>query len=305
MDAMENLKIGHINDEENGTGISVFLFEQGARGACWICGAAPASHELAALDPDNSVPNLHGLVFTGGSAYGLYAAKGVMTYLAERGIGHPTLQGVVPIVPAAAIYDLNYKKAIAPTAQQGYEAACSASLDNTQSGRIGAGTGATVGKLIPNKFSMTSGVGRGEISLNNGVTVISYAVVNSVGDVRKSDGEIVAGACEQDGTFANCEQYLLSGQAERDLFAHSNTTLAVVFTNAKFDKSELKRIGKMALAGMARAIVPIFTRYDGDILFCVSVGNEVASEITIGALAAEAVRNAILDGVKNSSRVDL
>lgn len=296
---MQGLKIGHYSHPENGTGISVFLFEKSAVGSYWISGSAPATHELVVLDPDNSVPHLNALVLTGGSAYGLYAAQGVMTYLTERKLGHKTRHGVVPIVPAAAIYDLAYKNAEPPTAQDAYEACLKAQEDNIELGRVGAGTGATVGKLIPTAHHMTGGLGRAEMTLPDGIQVIAYAVVNCVGDVRNAQNQIIAGA-KLDGRFADCEQYLLSGQGEKDLFAHANTTLVAIFTNATFQKGELKRIAKMATAGMARAISPIFTRYDGDILFCVSLGDKVVSELTIGTVAAEAVRLAILEAVKHS-----
>lgn len=298
---MKGLKIGHATNEEYGTGLSVFLFEESAVGAYWICGSAPATHELVVLDSDNSVPKLNGLVLAGGSAYGLYAAKGMMRYLTERGIGHPTPHGVVPIVPAAAIYDLAYKQAMPPSEEEAYQACLTASENNTQSGRIGAGTGATIGKLIPTAKAMHGGFGLAQLRLTNGILVNAYAVVNGVGDVRDAASRIVAGACDEHGHFANCEKYLLSGQGEKDLFAHGNTTLVVVVTNAQFSKGELKRIAKMATAGMGRAIAPIFTRFDGDILFCISVGDQLASELTVGTMAAEAVRLAILDAVKESS----
>lgn len=299
---MQGLKVGHFTNEKAGTGVSVFLFERPTVGTYWICGAAPASHELAALDPDNSVPGLHGLLLAGGSAYGLHAAAGVMQYLTERGIGHPVPHGVVPIVPAAAIYDLAYKAAQPPTAAEAYQACLDAQENNTESGRIGAGTGASIGKLIPSAKYMSGGLGRAEIELAQGIHVLAYAVVNCVGDVRDATDNIIAGACYDKNKFANCEKYLLSGQGEIDLFkhAHANTTLVAVFTNVKFSKSELKRIAKMALAGIARAIAPIFTRFDGDILFCVSVGEQIASELTVGTIAAEVVRRAIIDAVKDA-----
>ncbi len=297
---MQGLKIGHFTHHDLGTGVTVFLFEHPAVGAYWICGSAPASHELHVLDPDNSVPHLHGLTFAGGSAYGLYAAKGVMTYLTERGIGHPTPHGVVPIVPAAAIYDLTYKSPLPPSAEDAYQACLHAKENNKASGRIGAGTGATIGKVVLHANPMHGGLGYAEVSLPSGVKVSAYVVVNAVGDVIDATGSIVAGAKYENGEFANCEKYLLSGRAEIDLFSHSNSTLVALFTNAKLTKDELKRIGKMAIAGMARAVSPIFTRYDGDILFCVSIGEHRFSELTIGAMAAEAVKLAIWDAIKNS-----
>ena len=299
---MHGLKIGHYSDDEQGTGVSVFLFEDSAAGGYWICGSAPATHELAALDPDNSVPRCHGLVLSGGSAFGLHAAAGAMQYLHEKKIGHPVPSGVVPIVPAAAIYDLSYRKEAFPTAGQAYEACKRATEDNHQRGRVGAGTGATVGKLIPFAKSTTSGIGRVVLSQSDGLEVVAYVVVNSVGDVR-DHGKTIAGARDAHGQFADCEKFLLSGQAESELFANSNTTLAAVFTNAAFNKDESKRIAKMAAAGMARAISPVFTRFDGDIVFCLSVGQMSASELTVGAMAAEAVRLAILDAVKEAEIV--
>lgn len=296
---MDGVKVGHFTDNVAGTGVSVFLFEKSAVGAYWLCGSAPATHEIAVLDPENSVPNLHGLVLAGGSAYGLYAAKGVMTYLTERGIGHPTPHGIVPIVPAAAIYDLSYQQPLAPSAENAYQACLSATENNQRRGRIGAGTGATIGKIIPNTKRMSAGLGFAEIHLANGIQVLAYAVVNTVGDVLNAAGEIVAGAILPNGNFANCEKYLLSGQAEIDLFNHANTTLVAIITNAKLAKPELKRIGKMAVAGMARAISPAFTPFDGDIVFCVSVGDKIVSELSVGTMAAKAVQLAILNAVKD------
>lgn len=299
---MKGLKVGHVGNAEHGTGVSVFLFEETATGAYWICGSAPASHEIAALDPDNSVPHLHGLVFAGGSAYGLFAAQGVMTYLTERGIGHPTIHGVVPIVPASAIYDLTYKKPLPPTASDAYQACVSAQENNHARGRIGAGTGATVGKIIPNAKFMSGGVGYAELKLSDGAVVMAYAVTNSVGDILDEKNNIIAGARGEQGEFLNCTRYLLSGKIEKDFFKKmkGNTTLLVVITNAQFSKMDLKRLAKMAIAGMARAVSPSFTRFDGDILFFISIGDKVVSDLTIGSMAAEVVRLAIVNSVKDA-----
>lgn len=297
---MENLKVGHFSHQENGTGISVFLFEQAAVGAYVLSGSGPASHELAPLDPETSVAYLHALVLSGGSAYGLFAAHGVMRYLTEHEIGLKLPHGVVPIVPAVAIYDLGYKKAIPPNEADAYQACLNAVENNTASGQIGAGTGASVGKTVPNAKRMTGGIGYAELSLPNGVKVCAYVVVNSVGDVIDQQGNIVAGAKLQNGEFADCTKFILSGAEDPLFFKPSNTTLAAVFTNAKFTKSELKRVSKMAIAGMARAISPVFTCFDGDILFSISVGDKKASVLTVGTMGAEVVRLAILDAVKNA-----
>jgi L-aminopeptidase/D-esterase-like protein len=294
---MQGLKVGHFTSSEKGTGVSVFLFDCPAQGAYVICGSAPASHELAALDPDNSVPHIHGLMLSGGSAYGLYAAQGVMRYLTEQGLGHPVPHGVVPIVPAAAIYDLYYKQPEPPTAEEAYQACLSASTTNTDQGAIGGGTGATVGKLIPQAHCMKGGLGRAQVTLPDGVEVIAYAITNCVGDIRDETGTLIAGAQYADGQFAHTEAYFLAGNGAADLFAAANTTLVAVFTNAQFSKAALKRIAKMAVAGFGRAIAPVFTHYDGDMVFCVSLGEKSAAELAIGTVAAEVVRRAIVNAV--------
>lgn len=294
---LAGLRIGHFTHKTHATGLTVFLFDRPAVGAYWIAGSAPATHELVVLDPDNSVIEVNALVLSGGSAYGLFAAKGVMQYLTERGSGHPTRHGIVPIVPAAAIYDLAYQSAIPPSSQEAYQACLEATENNIKTGRVGVGTGATVGKLVPHAKHMTGGLGRAELTLKNGVKVIAYAAVNCTGDVRNLQGEIIAGACNEKHEFVDCEKYIVSGEAEEALFHNQNTTLVAVFTNAKFTKSDLKRIAKMAISGLARAISPVFTRYDGDLLFCISIGDLVASELTIGTMAADAVRLAIINAV--------
>lgn len=303
---MQGLKVGHFTKTESGTGATVFLFDGPARGGYLICGAGPASHELAPLSPDTSVQSLHALFFSGGSAFGLYAAKGVMQYLVERDIGLTLPHGVVPIVPAAAIYDLAYKAPQVPTDEEAYQACVTASADDVSSGRIGAGTGATVGKIVPEAMRATAGIGRAVLTLADGLEVVAYAVVNAIGDVGDDKNNIVAGARFNDGQFANCEKYLLKGSVSPQMFrhqSHHNTTLVAVFTNAHFNKSELTRLAKMAIAGMARAIKPIFTCFDGDILFCVSLGDIEAPLLRVGTLAAEAVRLSILDAVKTNEVV--
>ena len=300
---MRGLKIGHFSNHEQGTGVSVFLFEGQATGAYWICGSAPATHEIAALDAASSAPHCHALVLAGGSAYGLHAAAGAMRYLGERGIGHPVPTGVVPIVPAAAIYDMAYRDAHIPSADNTYDACVAASEENTARGRIGAGAGATVGKLIPDAHCMTGGLGRAVLTQTDGLEVIAYVVVNSVGDIRDQQ-TIVAGARDQQQQFADCEKFLLAGHDEIELFSATNTTLAVIVTNASLDKGAGTRIAKMASAGLARVISPVFTRFDGDIVFCMSVGDAQASELTVGVMAAEALRLAVLDAVRESEIVN-
>jgi L-aminopeptidase/D-esterase-like protein len=295
---MQHLRIGHYTNKEDQTGVSVFLFEKPVQGVYHLCGSSPASHELHPLELENSVNTVDGLVLTGGSAFGLNCVAGVMQWFKEKNRGVKTPFGNIPIVPAAAIFDLGIGTDRGPTADEAYQACKVAIENNIEQGRIGAGTGATVGKLIPNKNKMSGGLGFAEITLADGLSVIAYVVVNCCGDVRDNE-KIIAGACFSSKEFINCEQYILSGK-KHETHLSFNTTLAAIFTNAAFSKMELKRIAKIAVAGLARAISPVFTQYDGDIIFCFSMGEKEACELTVGTMAAEAVRLAIINAVKDS-----
>jgi L-aminopeptidase/D-esterase-like protein len=297
---MDFLKIGHLTQEEEGTGATVFLFDRPAPGAYTLCGSAPASHELHTLDLDAIVPAVDGLVFLGGSAFGLPAVDGAMQWFKEQGRGYSTPHGNIPIVPAAGLYDLAVKKAVAPKADGVYQACVQAVANNALNGCVGAGTGASVGKLMMSAKRMSGGFGQAELVLSNGVKVLACVVVNSVGDIWDTKGHILAGARVANGVFGDCTQYLLSGGQDDIIKETSNTTLVAVFTNVLFSRSELKRMSKTAISGMARAISPVFTCYDGDIVFCFSLGKEKASEQVVGTMAAEAVRQAIINAVKNS-----
>lgn len=294
---MQSLKVGHYTNTQDATGLTVFLFDVPAVAAYHLCGSSPATRELHMLDFEANNSEINGLVFTGGSAFGLGAVDGVMRFLNEKGCGKRMPHGgVVPIVPAASIYDLAMGNFAMPTADDAYQACVIAQEDNTETGCIGAGTGATVGKLVPGASRMSGGFGFSNIALGNGLCVAAYALVNAVGDVRDSSGQIIAGARLQHGAFANTEEFLLEGGNEA-YAASANTTLVAVFTNARFNKIELKRIAKMATAGMARTISPVFTRYDGDIVFTSSMGELNASELTVGTLAVNAVQRAIINAV--------
>lgn len=300
---MHSLRVGHFTNEAQGTGATVFLFEQPAVGAYWLCGSSPASCELDTLALGAFVTHINGLVLTGGSAFGLGATTGVMRWLSEQGWGWSVPHGIVPIVPGAAIYDLAVKTPVFPTTEDLYQACCAAKVNNAQSGRIGAGTGASVGKLVAGAARMSGGIGRAEMTLPNGVSVLVYAVVNCVGDVRDVAGKIVAGARLANGGFADCQQTLLNGQDLEDI-GPANTTLVAIFTDAALPKNALQRIAKMATAGMGRAIAPVFTVYDGDLVFAVSLGNKSASELVLGTVAAELTRQAIVAAVKDSVVID-
>lgn len=297
---MKNLKVGHHTNAADATGVSVFLFDTPARGSYVICGSAPATHELSVMDPENSVNELHGLVLSGGSALGLFAAAGVVDFLVEQNKGVEVPHGVIPIVPAAAVYDLAYKSSRVPTREHAYQACMHAQENNLSSGRIGAGSGATVGKLVGGASPMTAGIGTSFLRLENGIEIAAYVVVNAAGDIYNPTGDIIAGAYSE-GDFVNCTHHLMQGRTQQKFLAeNTNSTLAVVFTNGAFTKAELKSIAKTASAGIAQVISPVFTCYDGDIVFAVSLGNKPASMLSVGTIAAALIKTAILDAVKTT-----
>ncbi len=299
--------VGHTTDVVRATGLTVFLFEKPLPAACYVCGAAPASSELATLALVSPITAIHALVLTGGSAFGLGAVMGVMTFLQQRGQGVKTRHGYVPIVPAAAIYDLGAgDPQAAPTpadALLACEMAVSAQSVDHLSGQVGAGTGARVGKLVPNAEPMAGGLGWAQRRLPDGLTVTAWAVVNSRGDVRDWHGNIIAGARFADGQFADCEKFLLSGQAATPFTTELNTTLVAIFIDAALTRDALQRIARVATTGIARAISPVFTRFDGDIVFCVATGQMAADEEVVSVLAANVVQAAIIHAVMDKEKV--
>jgi L-aminopeptidase/D-esterase-like protein len=291
------LMIGHATREDISSGVTVFILPQMRPCGYWLCGSAPATREVSLLDAAATVPGIDALVFTGGSAFGLDVTRGVMQWLCERGRGFSTSAGVVPIVPTAAIFDLSVGQAAAPTADDAYRACANAVVAQHQQGRIGAGTGASVGKLASSTQSMPGGLGWAEHVCENGLQVLVYAVVNCVGDVIDEQANIIAGAKDKKG-FVNLQSHFMTGQPTcAHLLTQTNTTLVAVFTNAQFDKAQLTRIAKAASAGMARAIRPVFTAYDGDVIFAASTDDIVADEVTVGIIAAELVRQAIVSAL--------
>jgi L-aminopeptidase/D-esterase-like protein len=282
---LENLSIGHVSCANNASGVTVFLFEERAPCGWWLCGSAPATREVSLLNPDALVDRIDALVFTGGSALGLGATNGVMQWLFERRRGYPTIHAPIPIVPTAAIYDLTAKSVIVPTPEEAYQACTVANKNNTLRGRVGAGTGATINKWSVTAKRKPGGFGFAELIHENGLQVLACVVVNCVGDVidvQKLD---------------NFDQTLLRSNIVQMEIAQQNTTLVAVFTNADLNKAQLTRVAKTASSGMARAIRPVFTCYDGDVVFAASVGNQQADEFLVGMLAAEATSAAIINAV--------
>jgi L-aminopeptidase/D-esterase-like protein len=293
---MHGLKVGHYTQSLQGTGVSVFLFTHPAVAAYCLCGASPATFDLNVLDLEAHVTHIDALVFLGGSALGLPAVKGVQDWLLQHNRGWPVDGCRIPIVPAVALYDLAIQSTQVPQALHAKAACENATSNNHDRGQIGAGTGASIGKLLATANRARGGLGFAHLRLTDNIEVSVYVAVNCVGDVLNRDGSILAGATLDNGDFLNTAQALQSlGSSEENTVL--NTTLVAIITTARFSKTELHRIAKMASAGMARAISPIFTRFDGDIIFAVSVGTATASETQIGAIAADLTHQAIINSV--------
>jgi len=294
------IRVGHISDFQAITGCTAILCEAGAAGGVDIRGSASGTQETPTLDPLHVDPVAHGILLAGGSAFGLEAAAGVRRYLESRGAGVATPAGKIPIVPAAILYDLGIGKAhVRPTVAMGEAAAAAATTDAVVEGSVGAGTGATVGKALGMKQAMKGGVGSFTVTLPGGVLVAALLVVNAFGDVRDpATGKIVAGArkAPESREFANAVEVIK--QRPPAALVRTNTTLAVVATNARLSKVEATKLAQFAALGMARAIYPVNTTNDGDTLFALSLGSQRADINTLGAAAAEAVAEAILRAVR-------
>lgn len=306
---IDGLRVGQASDFEGITGCTVVLCgAEGAVAGVDVRGAAVGERELETLRPGHLVERIHALVLAGGSAFGLEAATGVMRFLEEKGIGFDTGVARVPIVPAAILFDLGVGDARRrPDAAMGYEAAQRATSDAVEEGSVGAGTGATVGKLFGVKQATKGGLGCATVEPTGGVKVSALAVVNSFGDVRDpATGKILAGArvSENSTEFADTVAQMKRGVV-RSAFgspaaALSSTTLAVVATNAAFDRQEMTRIAAMAQNGLARALAPVHTLFDGDVVFALSLGEKKADLNTVGTAAAEAVAAAIVRAVQTA-----
>jgi L-aminopeptidase/D-esterase-like protein len=293
------LKIGHATIENAHTGVTVFIMPPHTLGSVDVRGPAPGSRESALLAPDKPMKYINGIVFTGGSAYGLGAVDGVMRYLGERGIGHITPIKPIPIVPASVVYDLFFNQGtVWPDADLGYRACENAIENNPVQGDVGAGAGVNVGKWggFEDVTIMKSGFGLASETIGD-VVVSCAAVVNAVGDVVNADGSPLAGAMSKDGRFL-VESRPSRRFAERSgITTGANTTLVMVATNAKFDKVQCNRLAQRAHDGMAVAIRPSHTTHDGDTAYAVATGGvESAFEtvaITAVDVVAEAIRNAV------------
>jgi L-aminopeptidase/D-esterase-like protein len=304
--AVTGLKVGHMTLERRPTGCTVVLAGDGMVAGVDVRGAAPGTRDTELMAPENAVERVHAIVLAGGSAFGLESASGVMRWLEERQVGFRFGNARVPIVPAAILFDLGVgDSSIRPTAECGYQAAAAASDGPVAEGSLGAGAGATVGKLRGLAHAMKGGVGSSAIVLDSGLVISALVVVNSAGDVvDPSTGQVVAGARADDGTLADARRLLRSGLVERGR-AGEQTTLAVVATNATLTKAQATKVAQMAHDGLARTIYPVHTQVDGDTVFALSAGTHRGEPnmLLIGSLAADVTADAVLRAVRMARRL--
>lgn len=303
------LKAGHFTRSERPTGCTVMVCEEGATAGVDVRGSAPGTRETDLLHPVNMVEKVNAIVLAGGSAYGLDTATGVMRYLEERNAGFKIGNlGVVPIVPAAILMDLGVgDPKIRPDAESGYKACQAASSGPLAEGCVGAGAGATIGKMFGGKYAMKSGLGASSTKIpKTDIVVGAVVAVNAVGDVVNPEtGKIVAGARSEDGKgYRDAMAQIINGYRV-SLHTGANTTIGVVATNARFTKTQMTKIAQMAHDGYARAICPVHTMADGDTIFSMSTGTSAtpADESAIGAIAAVVMARAVVRAVMMATSV--
>jgi L-aminopeptidase/D-esterase-like protein len=305
------IRVGHAHDLDALTGCTVVLCEAGAVGGVDQRGGAPGTRETDAMHPMHLVQNVHAVMLAGGSAFGLDAATGAVRYLEERGVGFNVQVAKVPIVPSAILFDLGIGRAdVRPDANMGYQACQNASSERPAEGNVGAGAGATVGKILGMGQAMKSGIGTASMAIGGGVVVGAIMAVNAFGDVIDPDsGQIIAGArplhkgplnVGGKGPFADTLMVMktLAGRALAGFSSRGNTVIGVVATNARLNKEQVTKVAQMAQDGVARTIRPAHTMLDGDTIFTLASGERRADVNIIGAYAAEVVAQAILRAVR-------
>lgn len=300
---VKGLKVGQVQDEDGLTGCTVVICEEGAVCGVDVRGSAPGTRETDLLDPINMIQKVHAVVLSGGSAFGLESTCGVSQYLEERNIGFDVGVAKVPIVVGAVLFDLAAgDPKCRPDKKMGYKACEMASDTVLKQGNYGAGCGATVGKIKGPEYAMKGGIGSYSIKLDNGLVVSALIAVNAFGDVYE-DGNVIAGVLDNTKTKVLNSYELMKQGVNKGGFSIDNTTIGIVATNAKLDKSGCKKISQMAHDGYAKAIFPIHTPHDGDTIFTMATG-EIETDITLlGSIAAEVVEKSIVNAIKNASDV--
>jgi L-aminopeptidase/D-esterase-like protein len=310
---VSGIEVGHAQDHVALTGCTVILCRRGAVAGVDVRGGAPGTRETELLNPINLVQRVHAVLLAGGSAFGLDAAGGVMRYLEERKIGFNAGVARVPIVPAAILFDLNLgDKNIRPDSDMGYRASVAASRGPFAEGNVGAGAGASVGKLFGSALAMKSGLGTASLKAG-GVVVGAIVAVNAFGDVLDAqNGQIVAGLRSGrvgpirvggSAYFADTVAMMKTSLGRRvlSLASHTSTVIGVVATDAALNKAEATKVAQMAHDGLARAIHPAHTMLDGDTIFALSTGRKQADVTAVGTFAAEVMTHAILRAVKSAA----
>ena len=301
------IRIGHFTDDRRPTGCTVIIPEEAATAGVDVRGAAPGTRETDLLNPTNMVDKIHAVLLAGGSAFGLDAATGVVRWLEEKGIGFPAGPAKVPIVPAAILFDLGVgDHRIRPDAAAGYKACEAASSAAPAEGSVGAGTGASVGKLYGMARAMKGGIGTAAVKVGK-ITVGAIVAVNAVGDViDPASGQVVAGTRTEDGRRTlGITQAILKGELPPSLQAGMATTIGLVATDAVLTKAQAQKLAQMAHDGLARAIDPIHTMWDGDTMFALGTGKSglPGNMMALGAIAAQVTTAAVLRAVLNAKAV--
>ncbi len=300
----EGFSVGHWSDPEGLTGCSVVIPPPGTRGGVWLQGGGPGTRETDTLNPLSRSEEASAVLLTGGSAFGLAAADGVVRWLEQHEMGYWTPAGRVPLVPSAVIYDLaSGDPKSRPGPEEGYAACEHAHSGVPERGAVGVGTGATVAKLLGRERGSAGGFGYGAIRTGPGETVAAAAAVNAAGDVIAEDGSVLAGPRADDGEKARGVDHLVAMEQAPEFRApEGNTTLVCVCTDATLTKRECGMVARAATAGIARAVDPTFTPVDGDVVFCLASGTAGESRpyisLQIGAAAATATAAAIRDAVR-------
>ena len=292
------IRVGHADDQDALTGCTVFIPPEGTTVACEVSGGAPGTRETEILSPMFTVPGANAVVLTGGSAFGLAAANGVMRFLEEKGIGFPTPAGPVPIVSSAVLFDLDLgDPSVRPDEAMGYAACVNASVDEERQGNVGAGTGATVGNVWGRARSTKSGFGLYRFHTERFAIEIA-AIPNSFGEVVDDSGRVIGGVRSIEGGFVGAEKLICQTTGLAEGCIRENTTLVLITTNARLRCEEAARIALQGHNGIARAIRPSHTRFDGDTVFVMATNETEAPQDAVEVLAAlgtaEAIRSAVL-----------
>lgn len=303
--SIEGIKVGHAQDLEGATGCTVIICQEGAVAGVDVRGGAPGTRETDLLNPLNMMEKVQAVLLTGGSAFGLDAASGVMKYLEEQGIGFDVGVAKVPIVCGAALFDLAIGSSkVRPDKEMGYKACLNAGVNECLEGTIGAGTGATVGKILGPEYAMKGGLGTYALKVGQ-LMVGAIVAVNCLGDVIDPENkEVAAGVLDEDkNSFRNTEYIMLSQYDDKKNLFNGNTTIGSIITNANLTKAQTNKVASMAHNGYGRTIYPVHTMYDGDTIFSLATGKVEADVNVVGFLAAKVMERAIINGIKNAKSI--